>query len=29
VAASYTPVAIGPDGKVYAENNGNMFVLGP
>jgi hypothetical protein len=29
VAAAYTPVAIGPDGKVYAENNGNMFVLGP
>ncbi len=28
VEAAYTPVAIGPDGKVYAENDGEVFVLG-
>lgn len=29
IGAAYTPIAIGPDGKIYAENDGNMFVLGP
>ena len=29
IGAAYTPIAIGPDGKVYAENDGDLFVLGP
>jgi WD40-like Beta Propeller Repeat len=28
IEAAYTPVAIGPDGKIYSENDGDMFVLG-
>ncbi|HVT18240.1 MAG TPA: PQQ-binding-like beta-propeller repeat protein [Thermoanaerobaculia bacterium] len=28
VGAAYTPLAIGPDGKIYAENAGTLFVLG-
>jgi outer membrane protein assembly factor BamB len=28
VEAAYTPVAIGPDGKIYTENDGDMFALG-
>jgi len=28
IGAAYTPVAIGPDGKIYAENDGDLFVLG-
>ena len=28
IGASYTPIAIAPDGKVYAENFGTLFVVG-
>jgi hypothetical protein len=28
IGAAYTPVAIGLDGKIYAENDGDMFVIG-
>jgi outer membrane protein assembly factor BamB len=26
--AAYTPISLGPDGKIYAQNNGVLFVLG-
>jgi hypothetical protein len=26
--AAYTPVSLGPDGKIYAQNDGVLFVLG-
>ncbi len=26
--AAYTPLSIGPDGKLYTQNNGHMFVVG-
>jgi hypothetical protein len=28
IGAAYTPIAIGPDGKVYTENFGTLFVIG-
>jgi len=28
LGAAYTPLAIGPDGKVYTENKGMLFVIG-
>jgi hypothetical protein len=28
LGAAYTPVAIGPDGSVYAQNSGHLFVIG-
>jgi hypothetical protein len=28
IGAAYTPLSIGPDGKVYTENDGHMFVVG-
>jgi hypothetical protein len=28
VGAPYTPISVGPDGKVYTENFGTMFVVG-
>jgi len=28
VGAAYTPIAIGRDGKIYTENDGDMFVVG-
>ena len=28
LGAAYTPVAIGPDGKVYTQNAGHLFVVG-
>ncbi len=28
IGAAYTPISIGPDGKLYTQNNGKFFVLG-
>jgi hypothetical protein len=28
LGAAYTPLAIGPDGKIYTENRGTLFVIG-
>jgi hypothetical protein len=28
VGAAYTPISIGPDGKIYTQNNGHLFVVG-
>lgn len=28
VGAAYTPLSIGPDGKLYTQNNGHLFVVG-
>jgi hypothetical protein len=28
LGAAYTPLAIGPDGKIYTQNNGHLFVVG-
>jgi len=28
LGAAYTPLSVGPDGKIYTQNNGQMFVLG-
>jgi hypothetical protein len=28
LGAAYTPLSIGPDGKVYSQNDGNLFVVG-
>lgn len=28
VGAAYTPLAIGPDGKIYTQNDGHLFVVG-
>lgn len=28
IGAAYTPVALGKDGKIYTENDGDMFVIG-
>jgi outer membrane protein assembly factor BamB len=28
LGAAYTPLAIGPDGKIYTENKGTLFVVG-
>jgi outer membrane protein assembly factor BamB len=28
LGAAYTPVSLGPDGKIYAQNDGLLFVLG-
>lgn len=28
LGAAYTPLSIGPDGKIYAQNSGHLFVLG-
>jgi hypothetical protein len=26
--SAYTPLAIGPEGKIYTENDGHLFVVG-
>jgi hypothetical protein len=26
--AAYTPLAIGPDGRIYTQNDGHLFVIG-
>ena len=28
IGAAYTPLSLGPDGKIYTENDGHMFVVG-
>ncbi len=28
IGAAYTPLSIGPDGKLYTQNNGHLFVVG-
>jgi len=28
IGAAYTPVSVGPDGKVYTQNNGHLFAVG-
>jgi hypothetical protein len=28
VEAAYTPLAVGPDGKLYTQNNGHLSVVG-
>jgi hypothetical protein len=28
IGAAYTPISIGPDGKLYTQNNGQLFVVG-
>jgi hypothetical protein len=28
IGAAYTPLSIGPDGKLYTQNDGHMFSVG-
>lgn len=28
IGAAYTPLSIGPDGKIYTQNAGHLFVAG-
>jgi hypothetical protein len=28
IGAAYTPVSIGPEGLIYCQNNGHLFVVG-
>jgi|HubBroStandDraft_6_1064221.scaffolds.fasta_scaffold19213_2 hypothetical protein len=28
IGAAYTPISVGPDGKIYTQNNGQLFVIG-
>ena len=28
IGAAYTPLSLGPDGKVYTQNDGKLFVTG-
>jgi hypothetical protein len=27
IGAAYTPISIGADGKIYTQNNGQLFVV--
>jgi hypothetical protein len=28
LGAAYTPLALGPDGRIYTQNDGHLFVIG-
>jgi hypothetical protein len=28
LGAAYTPLSLGPDGKIYTQNDGSLFVIG-
>jgi hypothetical protein len=28
IGAAYTPISVGPDGKLFVQNDGHMFVVG-
>jgi hypothetical protein len=28
IGAAYTPLSIGPDGRLYTQNDGHLFVVG-
>ena len=28
IGAAYTPISVGPDGTIYTQNNGQLFVIG-
>jgi hypothetical protein len=28
LGAAYTPLALGPDGRIYTQNDGHLFVVG-
>jgi hypothetical protein len=28
IGAAYTPLSLGPDGKIYTQNAGHLFVIG-
>jgi outer membrane protein assembly factor BamB len=28
IGAAYTPLSIGPDGRIYTQNDGHLFVVG-
>jgi outer membrane protein assembly factor BamB len=28
LGAAYTPITIGPDGRIYTQNDGHLFVVG-
>ena len=28
LGAAYTPLALGPDGRIYTENDGQLFAVG-
>jgi outer membrane protein assembly factor BamB len=28
IGAAYTPLSVGPDGKLYVQNDGHLFIVG-